>query len=78
MAAVTITLTDVCAGSNHLTFGVTGDKTGTVRSLLDDMVSPVTQDELDAFVKILARLAKIGKTNVQVRNQFQAGVTITV
>ena len=78
MTTLTITLENICAGGNHLTFGVSGDATGNVRTLLDDMLGPLTDDEKTAFVKIIAKMARAGRTAAQARTLLQAGVTVIV
>ena len=78
MASITITLTDICAGGNHLTYSVTGAKEMTVRGVLDDISQPVTDDEALAFVKVVTKLAKAGRTVAQARALLQAGIVVTV
>ena len=78
MSAVTITLTAICSGGGHLNFNATGDATDTLTTDLDAIAQPLTQDEKDAFVKIIAKLAKLGRTLNQAKTLLQAGVTVTV
>lgn len=78
MASVTVTLTAICSGGNHLTFDTTGAKVLRVAGILNDMLDPVTDEEAQAFVKVLAKLAKAGRTMNQARNILQSGVTVTV
>ena len=76
MSAVTITLVPPTCG--HLTFNATGDATETVMLDLDDLSGPLTQDEKDAFIKVIAKLAKLGRTLNQAKTLLQNGVTVTV
>jgi len=76
MAAVTVTLTGICAGGNHLTFGVTGDVTATIHAVTADMIGAITDEDKTIFVKVLAKLAKIGRTNAQAKTALQAGIAI--
>ena len=78
MASITITLTDICAGGNHLTYSVTGAKTLTVAGLLEDLSSPVTDDDAQVFLKVVAKLAKSGRTVAQTRSLLQSGVVVTI
>jgi hypothetical protein len=78
MASVTITLTSVCSGNNHLTFTLTGAASKTVRTDLNDVTTALTDDDLEAVIKGLVKLGKIGRTNAQLRTLFQAGVVVTV
>ena len=78
MASETITLTTVCAGGNHLVFTGTGAKEMTVPALLTDLTDPVTEEEAIAFAKVIAKLARAGRTLAQTKTLLQAGVTVTV
>lgn len=76
MASLTLTLTDVCAGGEHLTITVTGARSGvwrTTRSELGDAVP--TMEEV---CRMLMKLYSVGKTPLQVKTALQAGITITV
>ena len=78
MATVTVTLSNICAGGEHLTFTVTGDKTATVDTDISKVTGAITDEEIVAFVKGLIKIGKIGRTNAQLRTLFQAGVVVTV
>jgi hypothetical protein len=78
MASLTITRTTECPAQNHVTLSVTGDVTHTYRGDMDDLTSPVSEAEKDAFIKLLIRFAKIGRTRVQVRTALTNGVTVTI
>jgi hypothetical protein len=78
MASVTVTLTDICSGGEHLTYQVTGAKAMTVAGSLADTLEPVTEEEAQAFVKVLAKLAKAGRNLNQAKTIMQNGVTVTV
>lgn len=78
MATLTVTLTGQCAGGDHLTFAYSGAATGSIVGYRDDMTNALTDDEKRAFVAVLCKLAKIGRTNAQAVALLQAGVTVTV
>jgi len=78
MASVTITLSAICSGGQHLTFSVTGAKVLTVPGMLSDISEPVSDEEAQAFVKVITKLAKAGRTAPQARTLLQAGVVVTV
>ena len=78
MASVTLTRTFECTAQNHIVIAVTGDVAYTYHGTLDDILEPVTEDEKDAFVKVLLRIAKIGRTKAQVRTALGAGYTVTI
>ena len=78
MSSITVTLTGICTGGNHLTFSITGDKVQTVPVNLSELSAPIDEQDVVAFCKILARMAKLGRTVAQVRTLLQSGVTVTV
>ena len=78
MASLTIQLTGICSGGNHLTFSVSGAKTATVRLMLDNLSEPITDEDAEGFCKVLARLVKSGRTLAQARTVLQNGVTVSV
>ena len=78
MASITLTRTAECANLNHIVIAVTGDTTYTYRGTMDDITSPISDDEKDAFIKVLLRLAKIGRTNAAVRTALGNGYTVTI
>ena len=82
MTTLTVTLTDACSdhagGGEHLTFSLTGFKTATVASTRSDLSEPLTQADADEFVRIVARMAKAGRTLAQANTLLRAGVTVTI
>lgn len=82
MASITVTLTGTCAqtwGSGaHLKFSVTGEVAQVFEAELAEMTLPISKEDVLAFSRCLIRLAKVGRTNVQLRTLFQSGVTVTV
>lgn len=77
MTTLTVTLTGVCSGGNHLTYSITGVKSMTVQGELSHISESVTDDDVQAFCKVIARMAKAGRTVNQARTLLQAGVTVT-
>lgn len=78
MTTETITLTAICSGGNHLTFTATGAKAMVVPADLSSLSDPITDEDAAAFVKVIAKMAKNGRTVAQARTLLQAGVTVTV
>lgn len=78
MASMTITRTFECASRNHVTLAVTGDVEYTYNGDMIDLTATVTDAEKEAFVKLLIRFARIGRTNAQVRTALTNGVTVTI
>lgn len=78
MASITLTRVSECASQNHMHIAVTGDVTYEFNGELEDILSPITDTEKEAFIKVLLRIAKIGRTKAQVRNALGAGYTVTI
>jgi hypothetical protein len=78
MASMTLTRTAECAAQNHITIEISGDVQHTYHGDMDELTAPVTEAEKDAFVKLLIRFAKIGRTRAQIRNALGNGVTVTI
>ena len=78
MAAVTITLTGVCSGGGHADFAVTGDISRDIHVELFEINEPVSLEDVQAFLKVITKLAKMGRTNAQAKAVMQAGINITV
>lgn len=78
MASITLTRTFECAAQNHITLNVTGDVSYTFHGDMGDITSPISEDEKQAFIKVLLRIAKIGRTRAQVRTALTNGYTVTV
>ncbi len=78
MSAVTVTVTNVCSGGNHLTFAVTGDATGGTIMEVSDLIEPITANDVQSFIRVIARLAKMGRTANQAKTLLQAGIQVTV
>jgi len=78
MSAVIIQLTGICSGGNHLTFTASGDLSRSMVIDLNDLSAPITEQDAAAFIRVVARLAKLGRTNAQARALLQTGATVTV
>lgn len=80
MSIVTTTLQGVCSGGNHLTFRIALDGGGQWSRVLDlsRIQEPVSEEDMETFLKIVAKLALRGRTVNQARTLLLAGVTLTV
>jgi hypothetical protein len=79
MGTITLTITRECDAGDHWNISVTGDYTGDILGVyVPDLLTPITDTEKEEFFKVLLRLAKIGRTNDQLRNVLNAGYTITI
>lgn len=78
MASETVTLTTICGSGGHLTFTLAGARAATVNMMVDELTSPVSDEDIVAFCKVISKLARIGRTAAQARALLQSGVTVTV
>jgi hypothetical protein len=77
MASITIKAVAVCAGGDHITFSITGAASRSVMLTRQDLMEALTEEDIDAFIKCVAKLAKADKTLAQWRNAMQTGMTVT-
>ena len=77
MAAIVTTLTAVCAGGNHLTFAITGAATREIVVDAQVVQEPIEERDIEGFLKVIVKLAKVGRTINQAKTALQAGVTVT-
>lgn len=80
MSIVTTTLQSVCSGGNHLTFRISldGGQNWTRVMELDHIRQEVLPEDMDTFLRIIAKLALRGRTVQQARSLLTAGVTLTI
>jgi hypothetical protein len=78
MATLTLKLTNLCPAGNHFTLTATGDVSHTVTFSANEFSEPVTEAEKDAFIKLLVKFAKIGRTATQVKTALTNGAVVTV
>lgn len=78
MATVTLRLTSVCSGGNHFTFTTTGAKVWRGVLNRDDLAEPVTDEEIAAAMKVIAKLVRQGRNASQTRTVLEAGVVVGV
>ncbi len=79
MANITLTKVYECAAGDHLRLSVTGDVPAQEFGIyLPDLAGAITDEEKQAFLKVLLRIAKIGRTQTQVKTALTNGYTITI
>jgi hypothetical protein len=78
MTTIVITATKFCASGGHAHVSVTGAKTYALDVDVAPFSDPVTDEEAAAFIKVIAKMAKAGRTNAQAAALLQTGVTVTV
>ena len=78
MATLTLTRSITCTAENHFTLTATGDVNHEAHFSVEQFSAPPTEVEKDAFVKLLVKFARIGRTNQQVLTALNNGVVVTV
>lgn len=78
MATVTVKLMSVCSGGGHLTFAVTGAANLSRILDLSSLTDPIEERDVDSFLRVIAKLAKQGRTVAQTKTLLQTGVVVTV
>jgi hypothetical protein len=68
MASITITLTGACASQGHTELTITGDRSGILRSHVNEIFNqPLDNELLIQFVYMYIRIWSVGKTKAQIR-----------
>jgi len=79
MANITFTKVYECAAGDHLRLAVTGDVPAQDVSIyLPDLTGSITDEEKQAFLKVLLRVARIGRTQTQIKTALTNGYTLTI
>lgn len=78
MATVIVTLTKLCTGGGHATFSISGDVSRTIDMHLENLGYEVTDEMVENFIKVLLKLAKLGRTISQLKTTMQSGLTVSV
>lgn len=79
MASITFKKVYECAAGDHLRLTITGDvPSQEIGIYLPDLASVITEEEKQTFLKVLLRVARIGRTQVQVKTALTNGYTITI
>lgn len=79
MSSITFQKVYECAAGDHLRLSVTGAVPAQdIGIYLPDLTSTITEEEKQAFLKVLLRVAKIGRTQQQVKTALTNGYTITI
>lgn len=79
MATITLQKVYECAAGDHLRVIVSGDVQAQDFGIyLPDLAGQITEEEKQAFLKVLLRVAKIGRTQQQVKTALTNGYTVTI
>lgn len=79
MSTITLTKVYECAAGDHLRLAVTGDfPAQDVSIYLPDLTGSVTEEEKQAFLKILLKVGRIGRTQNQIKTALTNGYSISI
>lgn len=79
MANITLTKVYECAAGDHLRLAITGDvPSQEIGIYLPDLAINVSEEEKQVFLRVLLRIARIGRTQNQIKNALTNGYTITI
>ena len=79
MANITLTKVYECAAGDHLRLAITGDvPSQEIGIYLPDLAISVSEEEKQVFLRVLLRIARIGRTQNQIKNALTNGYTITI
>jgi len=68
-----------CAAGDHLRLAITGDVPAQdIGIYLPDLVEPISERDKEVFLRVLLRIAKIGRTQNQIKTGLTNGYTITI
>lgn len=77
---ITISVEHVCAGGEHITLSAVRDARAkrTTETTSDVLRAPITDDEFDTAVVVLAKLALSGLTKNQARTKLQDSFVVNI
>lgn len=79
MANLTFTKVYECAAGDHLRLAITGDvPSQEIGIYLPDLAISVSEEEKQVFLRVLLRIARIGRSQNQIKNALTNGYTITI
>lgn len=78
MSTITLTKSYECAGGDHLKITVSGDVSRTIAFYAPDLGDPVTEDEQEAFLRVLLKIGKKTRTKAQLKNLLTNGWEVTI
>lgn len=79
MASITFKKVYECAAGDHLRLAITGDVPAQeIGIYLPDLTGSITEEEKQAFLKVLLRVARIGSTQAQLKTALTNGHTINI
>jgi hypothetical protein len=80
MSTIRINVTNVCSGGGHLTISATENLGTPIEFVvdMDEIMQPLSADELRGIVKYLVRSHAQGKTSGQETTLLQTGITVVI
>lgn len=78
MTTVVITATAFCPGGGHVRMQLSGATDHVTMMETTTFSDPVTEDDAQAFIKIIGKMARMGRTGAQAKALLEAGVTVIV
>ena len=78
MSTITLTKTYECASGDHLAISVSGDAVGTINIYAPDLAGTITDDDREAFLRVLLRIAKKTRSKAQLKTLLTSGWTLTI
>ena len=79
MASITFKKVYECAAGDHLRLAITGDIPSQEMGIwLPDLAEPISDHDKEVFIRVLLRIARIGRTQTQIKTALTNGYTITI
>ena len=79
MASITFKKVYECAAGDHLRLAITGDIPSQEMGIwLPDLAEPISDHDKEVFIRVLLRIARIGRTQNQIKTALTNGYTITI
>ena len=79
MASITFKKVYECPNGDHLRLAITGDvPSQEVGIWLPNLAEPVSEHDKEVFLRVLLRIAKIERTQAQLKTALTNGYTITI
>lgn len=78
MATVTVQLSNICPGGGHGKLAVTGNISRFKHIDFSDFIDKVQSMDDEDVLAALVKIAKIGRTNAQLKTLLQSSFTVTI
>jgi len=80
MATIVLTVEQQCPANTHLRIKIDLDGVTRRREWLyvPSLMTPLDEEEILSFCKLVIRIYNIGRTPAQVRTALQSGLTVTI